>query len=167
MGHLNKMARGSRAFTVVAGGLALATLAGCAGPSPVKQTDGEITYRELAQVSNSCRPASGWIVARSYEEVEAAWTDLMCGRTDFDPPEFQTEMLFVYFMGEKPSGGFSAEIKDVEITGEDVRVTVVEHQPGSGCAVTLAMTRPAVAAAILKTTGNTEVTVRTETDKCK
>jgi hypothetical protein len=106
-------------------------------------------------------------LARTDDELDRVWEELACERSDFVPPDFENEMLFVYFMGEQPTGGFWAEVSEVSIAGENARITVVEHEPGRGCPVTQAVTRPAVGAALLRTSGTIRVDVRTHVEKCE
>jgi hypothetical protein len=159
--RLGASARGAAA------GLLLAALAGCrdgdsiVGPKPVE-------FRWLGETSYSCRSSPGWTLARTQEELERAWGEFACDGAGTEAPELPVgEMALVYFMGEYPSGGYAAGVEKVVRVGGEIRVAIVEWHPGSGCPVTRAFTRPAVAAAITRVPGTVRVDVRTETAPCK
>lgn len=61
-----------------------------------------------------------------------------------EPPEidFDKYMLLCTFMGEKPTGGFSIEIKKIIEEDKEIKVFVKEISPGKNCIVTMAFTQP-------------------------
>ncbi|MEO0299884.1 MAG: protease complex subunit PrcB family protein [candidate division WOR-3 bacterium] len=61
-----------------------------------------------------------------------------------EPPEidFDKYMLICTFMGEKPTGGFSIEIKKIVENDREISVYVKEISPGKNCIVTMAFTQP-------------------------
>ncbi|MFP4124982.1 MAG: protease complex subunit PrcB family protein [Coleofasciculus sp.] len=47
-----------------------------------------------------------------------------------------------FFQGNKPSGGYSVEIKDILIKDDKLVINAVEQQPGRNCMTTMAITQP-------------------------
>ncbi|MEM4182062.1 MAG: protease complex subunit PrcB family protein [Candidatus Pacearchaeota archaeon] len=70
------------------------------------------------------------------------------GNQSFD---FEKNSLIVVFAGEKPTGGYSIEIKKITEKNDRLIVYTEEKKPGSGCFLTQAISYPFDAAKIEKT----------------
>ncbi len=75
--------------------------------------------------------------------------------------DFTREWAVFYGAGTKPTGGYKASVESVRLSddGTILRVTSALTSPGAGCAVTLALTSPAVLVKFTRPTLRT-VTVR-------
>ncbi|MFV1951057.1 MAG: protease complex subunit PrcB family protein [Nitrospinota bacterium] len=119
----------------------------------------------LAGNANSCMvadaisflPAKEWkgyysayteplkLVIKTEEQWKEVWTKVHA--LQFPEPElpkidFEKDMIIAVFMGERRSGGFSIEIKNIVKTDKEVVVEVEERRPDPGSIVTMALTRP-------------------------
>ena len=58
--------------------------------------------------------------------------------------EYDNGHIFTIAMGERPSGGYSINIRKIKIKGLDLIIYVTEKEPGVGEAVTDALTYPII-----------------------
>lgn len=56
--------------------------------------------------------------------------------------DFRREWVVAAFMGEKPTGGYRVDVRDVVREGRLIRVTVVQEEPGPDDFVTMVITYP-------------------------
>lgn len=56
--------------------------------------------------------------------------------------DFGSHTVLLVAMGERSSGGYSIQVGEVASEGYGLRAVVRSTAPGSGCAVTLALTQP-------------------------
>ncbi len=85
------------------------------------------------------------IVIRSQEQWAAFWA--RHSSTQVGPPsppdiDFSAEMVAGVFLGEKSTGGYTAEITRAELDGSDLRFYYRERSPTPGAMVTQALTQP-------------------------
>ena len=76
----------------------------------------------------------------------AAWAEINGSLTPAPPApsvDFGEEMVVLVAMGERTSGGYAIGITNVAEDPDGRYVEVLEVSPGTGCAVTLALTQPA------------------------
>lgn len=55
---------------------------------------------------------------------------------------FSKEVVIAVFLGDLPTGGYSVDIKRIEVTTFGWIIHVDETHPGEGCGVTMAVTQP-------------------------
>lgn len=60
------------------------------------------------------------------------------------PPavDFDKESVIVSFQGQKGSGGYEIEIKDVKRSDDTVSISILETEPGKSCSTTSVITEP-------------------------
>ncbi|MFQ5472229.1 MAG: protease complex subunit PrcB family protein [Dehalococcoidia bacterium] len=82
-------------------------------------------------------------------ETQDAWAELWSTHVSVvvptpTPPAISLEdkMLIAVFDREQPTGGFAIEVQSVTADEGGIVVDVLRTVPGSGCAVTQALTRP-------------------------
>ncbi len=79
------------------------------------------------------------------------WENIF-GEIDVDPNvDFETKTVIAVVMGQKSSGGYSVNLKQLEVTSDAVQFMVEERMPGENCMVTEALTNPYQIIAIDKT----------------
>ena len=81
--------------------------------------------------------------------------------------DFDSKVVIVVAMGQRPSGGYSIDIDSVRIVDEDVRISVTETSPGDKCGVTGALTQPIAATAVPRFDGEPTFNEHTATRDCK
>lgn len=85
------------------------------------------------------------LVIRDFSKWKEVWDYLHTHLTFVpNPPfiNFKDEMILAVFSGEKPTGGYSAEISEVSLKNNVLKVVVVNKVPASGQIVTQVNTRP-------------------------
>jgi hypothetical protein len=108
----------------------------------------DVPFRALCSGDASARPPSGVWVARAKHEWQRSWEQLDGHR---QPPrtaplvDWNTDVVIVFALGVRGSGGFAASIERLRIMGETMRVFVCERQPGPSRITTAALTNPYVA----------------------
>ena len=80
---------------------------------------------------------------------QAAWEQFWMNLHSIDIPtpslpeiDFTENMVIGVGLGNKPSGGYSVEIKDIIIKDDKLVINAVEQQPGQNCGTTMAITQP-------------------------
>jgi len=75
---------------------------------------------------------------------DASWKALLAklGGTASGAVDFQTEVVAAVGLGFRPSGGYAAEIKRIDVVGGKIQVSYQETTPGEGCTVPTVVTRP-------------------------
>ncbi len=79
------------------------------------------------------------------ESWGSLWEDIhntSTGYPDLPFVNFSKQVIIAVFIGEFPTGGYSATIKRIEATFAGLKVHVDEVHPGEGCGVTMAFTQP-------------------------
>lgn len=84
-------------------------------------------------------------VIRAQATWEQFWANLHS--TDIPTPslpevDFTENMVIGVGLGNKPSGGYSVEIKDIIMKDDKLVINAVEQQPGQNCMTTMAITQP-------------------------
>ncbi|OGR01172.1 MAG: hypothetical protein A2284_08170 [Deltaproteobacteria bacterium RIFOXYA12_FULL_61_11] len=76
-------------------------------------------------------------------DFAALWSDLTDNGPSATRPavDFDTHLVIVTAMGEKPSGGYSTTITDLSLEGSRLRIEVEDEAPGA-CGASMAMTAP-------------------------
>ncbi len=135
----------TRVFGVGFALLALLLVPGCLDESVVEPTPVAIERLNPANAgtySGMLKPIRAVVRdAVTFENLwKAAWT--------FTPapavPEvdFATHVVLVVALGEQGSGGYAIQVAEVVSEGYGLRALVHSTAPGSGCAVTTALTQP-------------------------
>jgi hypothetical protein len=82
---------------------------------------------------------------RTPEELVTAWNRAH-GSALQAPPlpgvDFERETLLAVFLGQKPTGGYGADVRGVTLEGGDLFIDLIEASPGPGAMVTQALTSP-------------------------
>jgi hypothetical protein len=68
-----------------------------------------------------------------------------------EPIDFGSHSLVVVALGERPTGGYWAQIEGVQVAGNTLYVQAVANRPGSDEMTTQALTHPYAAAVVPKT----------------
>lgn len=110
-------------------------------------------------------------VLRDEEDYAAFWERLHADHsTTPERPEvdFETKVVVGIVLGERSSGGYSAEIDGIHASedGETIQVQYTEEVPGDGCAVTTALTSPYVLVAVEAQTEEFAFSRSEETRSC-
>ncbi len=148
-----------------------AALAGCT-PTPAARTDAaspetrtampqeSIALRRFPEeVQGGFRGGSGiQEPARQAVRDAAAWREAWSRLTArAGPPgaapevDFAREMVLVAALGQRRSGGYAIRIESVRAEGGELVASVVESSPGPRCGVTMALTAPADAVVVTRT----------------
>lgn len=138
-------------FTYLAGFL----LSGCilndsTGPSG---TPVDFTEIDSGFYSNLSYPAGDYVFSVS-ADYEAFYNELVCSVTipcTIPAVDFSTDMVLAVVMGQRSSGGYSIDIKEVFSNNETLSVVVETMSPAPGDVVTLALTNPYDIVTIAKT----------------
>ncbi len=95
----------------------------------------------LADGALALRQTSGLAVARSPSALNDLWAE---AGLNGPPPQvdFDSDMVIAYFMGGRPTGGYSTAVTGARREGDGLRIDVREIAPGDGCGVTQAPTSP-------------------------
>lgn len=96
------------------------------------------------------------LVIRDQAAWQQTWNTISIGMSPVSAPpaiDFSREMVIVAALGERPTGGFSIFVDAATETTNGVTITVRSVSPGSGCAVTLAITRPVDIARVTRRDG--------------
>lgn len=101
-----------------------------------------VPFERIAQGTQSSFLEKSDYVIRTDAELKDVWTTIR--GVNASPPniDFSEYMVLALFQGQKPSGGYSIAAKAIEIQDTMVEVSIVEEEPGTGCAVTDALTAP-------------------------
>ncbi len=77
--------------------------------------------------------------------------DVLFGESGIVPDvDFNEKTVIAVIMGQKPSGGYSVGLKQIEVTEDRIEFMVNETIPGESCIVTEALTNPYQIIAIQK-----------------
>jgi len=102
----------------------------------------------LFRTSNSGLLSPRRDVIRTPEAWAAAWSELqgpVVPAPDLPDVDFATSEVLVLAMGQRSSGGYSIDVREVRYTYDTVYTSVLQTSPGPACVTTLALTRPAIA----------------------
>lgn len=84
------------------------------------------------------------IVIKDTQEWTNTWKDLL-SNTNYQKSKninFENKTIIAVFMGERNSGGYSIEIKNVVENGNQLIVSYIENSPSADSMVTMALTQP-------------------------
>ena len=124
--------------------LALASTLACGpGHDPAEVPPQVIPPRAVASGPYGPRTPVARLV-QDADEVRAVWPTTPA---DLDV-DFERESLVLVALGERPTGGYAVEIREVLAGGGALHVRYVEVRPGARCFVTQAVTYPYAAVAI-------------------
>lgn len=74
--------------------------------------------------------------------------------------------LVAAFMGQRPSGGYTVSIENVEIKGKYAELTVVHGKPGASCFVPMVLSQPYTIAKIKGKFREIKPTIKDITQNC-
>ena len=109
------------------------------------KADRNIEFKTIDQSAMSAEEKNYNVVVKDKESWEKLWNETHSNQIPLPPvPEvdFTTKMVIVAFQGEKPTGGYSIEVKKIMQTNSKIKVSIDENSPGSECIVTQALTNP-------------------------
>jgi len=109
------------------------------------------------------RTRPGFEIARSPAEWRALQESL-AQRPAFPDVDFHREWVVAAFMGEKPTGGFLIEVREVTRRGRQVRVAVRQQEPGPHDVVTMVITYPGHIVAVKRPPAGPYTVVFTDPD---
>lgn len=100
-------------------------------------------FWEVRTAYEARRHEKGLEIIRDREEFVRIWEgELHSASIPLPPVDFGREMVLVYFMGGRASGGYSVGVREVRVTSEGLQLTVSELVPGRNCLVTMKPTSP-------------------------
>ena len=85
------------------------------------------------------------VAIREAAAFERLWDEHVASQSPAPPApavDFGSRMVLAYFRGTLPTGGYGAEIRDIEQRGDTLHVGVALTNPARGEAVTMALTHP-------------------------
>jgi hypothetical protein len=109
------------------------------------------------------------LVLTDNEEWASTWQrawSWLSPRPELAAIDFRQETVILVSMGERTSGGYRIEIREVTERGGDLEVTVAELSPGARCVVTEALTQPLAAARVPRVQGEVRFIEVQETVNC-
>ena len=137
-------------------------LAACNAPNAPDENQEPLTVTRLRQGAfsfsyNSGLTESQRLVIRDQATWQQTWDSIY--RFSFPVPalpaiDFAREMVVVAALGQKPTGGYSIFVDGGTETANGVTINVRAVSPGSGCAVTLALTQPVDIARVTRRDGD-------------
>lgn len=104
---------------------------GCVAPGPGHK----LTWRTLSRGLTSGLTEPRRVVVTSEVEFLKLWAEHAedVNRPALPPVvDFETQMVVVLALGNRPTGGYFVEVVDVELRGDTVRVLVAERTPSPG-----------------------------------
>jgi hypothetical protein len=109
------------------------------------RAEAQIPHETLLKSLSSYAGRAGSLeVARSEAELEPIWREL--GNPGPLPDvDFRKHTVLVYFMGDRPSSGYDADVTEISIRGGVMHVGVTESSPGRRCGGVEILTAPAIA----------------------
>lgn len=132
--------------------------------------DDSVPFETLSQGDASdSHPFTGVSVARTELEWRQCWQQLMSGHSPspgLPAVDWTSDMVIVFVLGVRGTGGYSARIERVRPDHEAVRVFVREERPGQGCFTTQALTNPYHAVTTARSDLPVEVVERVEVVDC-
>lgn len=129
--------RGRRA-AAVAVALVLAAVAVALVAQRLRLEEGPLDMRTLGRYG---RLQPGFDVAASPDQWQALRRTLV-QQPPLPDVDFRREWVVAAFMGEKPTGGYLVDVREVVREGRRIRVTVVQEEPGPNDLVTMVITYP-------------------------
>lgn len=120
------------------------------GCGPAKEGQVEEDGSRTLEITTLTRGAAGngepgevFTVVESAEEWERVMQELPEEVAEVEePPQFGEEVAIVTYSGQRPSGGFTIDVKQVQLRDSTLFVLVEEARPGPGCMRTDALTFP-------------------------
>lgn len=156
----------------VLGMLALAMLSGC-GPTGVPagaQRLASSAIQELVRTEENTGVSDRRrVVIRTQEEWQTFWAELYSRRSE--PPllpavNFANEMVLVASAGQKSTGGYTIDIRELYTHAGELFAIVLETSPGSGCVLTTALTAPVVVMRVPRSDGPVHFIDETAVHNC-
>jgi hypothetical protein len=114
------------------------TNAGAAGGTAA---DAEPQFRSVANAGYASRTEKGAVVAADEAAYRNAWNS-MIGAGEAPAIDFASETALFLFGGQRPTGGYSVEVRGVTLDGDTAVVDGNVQGPPSGSMTTQALTSP-------------------------
>lgn len=119
----------------------------------------DVPFQTLCVGDASTQPVDGVWAVRNSREWQQSWEQLESGRRS-QPPilavDWEADMVIVFALGVRGSGGFDARIERLSTDQETMHVFACGQRPGPSCVTTQALTNPYHAI----TTGRRELPLR-------
>lgn len=94
------------------------------------------------------------------------WEEIF-GEMDINPNvDFSKKTVLAVVMGQKPTGGYSVVLRQIEVSKDSIQFLVEEQIPGPNCFVTQMITNPYQIIAIEKTNKEIKFVGNTVTNSC-
>ncbi len=119
----------------------IAVIAGCSAPKMAPAVEPRGLYDILTQQSTGGANIRFYEILTNADEIAMLQSDENL-RGMISENDLQNANFLVLNMGEKPTGGYSITVSEVEETPTTIIVTVVEREPEAGALTTMAITNP-------------------------
>jgi hypothetical protein len=120
------------------------SLAACTGDPAGPVGDGNSKAFEARELfsGDAASFEPGELLITDEAAFEEYWNRLRGGVDDLPQIDFSTHVVVSYHMGARLSGGFEAQFRRYELTGEELAIRVVERLPASDCLVPTYISSP-------------------------
>lgn len=115
------------------------------GQGAAAPADEKVTFSTVAKGFHSGILLPRRLVIRERGEWEKLWLEhasIFIPPPPLPPVDFSREMVVALYSGEKPTGGFSVEIREVVRTEGNLVVRYVEQSPSPGAVRSSVLTQP-------------------------
>lgn len=115
------------------------------GNTIVTQEQNSIKYDVIQEHAIGGRTDKDIVVISDKNTLEKIYDDLNLNQDpNYEVPDidFNAELVIVFFMGEKNTGGYSISVKDINETNEYVFINYQEKGPKPTDMVTMVITQP-------------------------
>jgi len=110
----------------------------CAASSPSRNSSSAVVAQWSGQQGGT--QSAGDRILRTAEEWQRVWQQVR--REPPRSPDLAREIGIAVFLGERATGGYTVEVVDAQVQGENYVVTFRETSPGPGDMTTQALTAP-------------------------
>lgn len=98
-------------------------------------------YEVLTSQSNGGASIQFYEILTEEDEIRMLLGDETL-RSKISPNDMKNSTIVILNMGEKPTGGFSISVKDVQEKSDKIILTVQENSPDPGSITTMGITNP-------------------------
>lgn len=138
------------------------------GKTYIEEIDKDENNLEILQIKKGTNDLSLQFARGNYIiNTEDEW-NMLFGNTNIWPEvDFNKKTVLAVVMGQKPSGGYSVSLKQLEVGEDEMNFLVQETVPGENCTVTEALTNPYQIIAIDKTDSEIKFLGETIVSNCE
>jgi hypothetical protein len=102
----------------------------------------EIPFKDLHRDWHSGVEHTSIVELHSQSEWEELWRSQHDGETGPSLVDFDTHFVVAFYLGSRPSGGYSVEIMRIAAAAGKATLHATETTPGRGCMVTTSLATP-------------------------